>query len=111
VASHLSGDEMLLYEFATGKWRVLDKNVGPTAYMAWSSDSKEILFDTLDANEPGMYRIRVSDSRLQNVTPISGIRRYYSSFGPWSGITPDGSPLLVRDISNEEIYELQLEIP
>ena len=32
-------------------------------------------------------------------------------FGPWSGIAPDGSPLLVRDISNEEIYSLDLQLP
>ena len=31
-------------------------------------------------------------------------------FGPWLGVTPDGSPLLLKDISIEEIYRLNLEI-
>jgi hypothetical protein len=31
--------------------------------------------------------------------------------GVWSGITPDGSPLFVRDTSTDEIYALDLELP
>jgi hypothetical protein len=34
-----------------------------------------------------------------------------SRIGPWSGITPDGAPLFVRDLSTDEIYALDLELP
>jgi hypothetical protein len=33
------------------------------------------------------------------------------TMGFWSGITPDGSPLFVRDLSTDEIYALDLELP
>ena len=41
------------------------------------------------------------------VRTVKGLRRYNG----WSGLTPDGSPLFVRDVSNDEIYALDLELP
>jgi hypothetical protein len=37
----------------------------------------------------------------------------YSSnmVGEWSGLAPDGSPLFTRDISTQEIYALDLQLP
>jgi len=29
----------------------------------------------------------------------------------WSGLTPDGSPLVLRDIGTKEIYALDVELP
>ncbi len=29
----------------------------------------------------------------------------------WSGLAPDGTPLFVRDISTQEIYALDLQLP
>jgi hypothetical protein len=31
--------------------------------------------------------------------------------GEWSGLTPDGLPLFTRDISIQEIYALDVELP
>jgi hypothetical protein len=31
--------------------------------------------------------------------------------GAWSGLTPDGAPLLVRNLSTSGIYRLDLELP
>ena len=45
------------------------------------------------------------------VVHTQDIRRYYGEFGPWTGMAPDGSPLLVRDISSEEVYALDLQLP
>lgn len=111
VAAHPAGDAMMLYEFATGKWRVLQKEVGPTGYMKWSNDSKEVFFDTIETADPAFYSVSISDSRLVTIVPTGDIRRYYSQFGSWSGVTRDGAPLLVRDISSQEVYSLDLQIP
>ena len=109
VAARHWGEVLEVYEFATQKWRVILNGPSPTGYIEWSSDSKEIMFDSLDRPDPTFYRLRISDLRLQTVAAIGDIRRYYSEFGPWSGAAPDGSPLLVRDISNEEVYALELQ--
>jgi len=111
VAAHPDGEDLLLYEFATAKWTLLVKDLGHTGYMQWSNDSKEVFFDTISVPEPGFYRVRISDSHVQPIVSISGIHAFYGLFGPWTGVTPDGSPLLVRDISNEEVYSLDLQLP
>jgi Tol biopolymer transport system component/DNA-binding winged helix-turn-helix (wHTH) protein len=111
LASHADYDDLLLYEFATQNWTVIAKGLGLMGYMEWTNDSKSILFDTFLVQEPAFYRLRVSDLHLDTVVKIGDVRRYYGPFGPWTGMAPDGSPLLVRDISNEEIYSLDLQLP
>ena len=39
------------------------------------------------------------------------MRRYWGPFGPWTGLGPDDTPLLVRDISSQEIYALDWQAP
>jgi hypothetical protein len=41
---------------------------------------------------------------------LKGINRYIGPF-QWNGVAPDGSLLLVRDISTQEIYALDLQLP
>ena len=38
-------------------------------------------------------------------------RRVVTPWISWSGLTPDGSPLLMRDIGTEEVYALDLDAP
>jgi len=79
--------------------------------MEWTDGGKGILFDTFLVPESAFYRVRLSDLHVDTVAKIADIHRYFGPFGPWTGIAPDGSPLLVRDISNEEIYSLDLDLP
>jgi Tol biopolymer transport system component/DNA-binding winged helix-turn-helix (wHTH) protein len=111
VTSHETYNDLALYEFATQKWTALVKGIGDIGYMEWASDSKSVIFDTMDVKEQAFYRARISDSHLETIAKIGDMRRYYGEFGPWTGMAPDGSPLLVRDISNEEIYSLDLLLP
>ena len=111
LASHATYEDLLLYEFATKKWAVVAKGLGSIGYMEWTDGGKNIIFDTLMVPEPAFYRLRTSDLRLDTVVKLGDIRRYFGPFGPWTGAAPDGSPLLVRDISNEEIYSLDLDLP
>jgi Tol biopolymer transport system component/DNA-binding winged helix-turn-helix (wHTH) protein len=111
VATHADYDDLLLYEFATQKWSVIVKKLGPMGYMEWTDGGNGILFDTFWVSEPAFYRLRLSDLHLDIVAKIGDIRRYYGPFGPWTGVAPDGSPLLVRDVNNEEIYSLDLQLP
>ena len=111
LASHADYEDLLLYEFASRKWTVIAKGLGPIGYMEWADGGKSILFDTFMVPEPAFLRLRLSDLHVDTIAKIGDIRRYYGPFGPWTGIAPDGSPLLVRDISNEEIYSLDLQLP
>jgi Tol biopolymer transport system component/DNA-binding winged helix-turn-helix (wHTH) protein len=111
LATHKSYDDLIVYDFAGQKWTNLVKNIGLIGFMEWTPDGKSILFDTFDSPKAAFYRIRVSDLKLETVASTAEVRRYYGAFGPWTGMAADGSPLLVRDISNEEAYALDLQLP
>jgi Tol biopolymer transport system component len=111
LASHADSDDLLLYEFASGKWTAIANGLGPVGYMEWVDGGRSVVFDTMLVNEPAFYRLRISDLHLETIAKIGDVRRYYGQFGPWTGIAPDGSPLLMRDVNNEEIYSLDLQLP
>jgi len=72
----LSSDnsKLMLYEFGTKIWRELPHGPGLLGYLAWSADSSSIYFDTLINDEPGYFRVRVSDSRLERVASLQDDR-------------------------------------
>jgi Tol biopolymer transport system component/DNA-binding winged helix-turn-helix (wHTH) protein len=111
LATHGTYDDLVLYDFARQKWTTLLKDKGLIGFMEWMPDGKSILFDTFDTPHAAFYRLRVSDLKLETVASTVELRRYYGNFGPWTGMAGDGSPLLVRDISNEEAYALDLQLP
>ena len=111
VATHGTYDDLVLYDFARQKWTTLAKDKGLVGFMEWTPDGKSVLFDTFGTPQAAFYRIRVSDLKLETVASTTEVRRYYGDFGPWTGMAADGSPLLVRDISNEEAYALDLQLP
>jgi len=47
----------------------------------------------------------------RDIKPAKGFRRVIFAWTPWSGLTPDGSPLVLRDISSQEVYALDFEAP
>src|SRR6202011_5098326 len=103
-ATSVDGQKLMLFDFTTQKWSELVKmNVG---FTDWSKDGKYVYFDTGLSDNPGVYRVRVSDRKTERVADLKGLRRSVSFWIPWSGVTPDGSPLLVRDISSQEVYAL-----
>jgi Tol biopolymer transport system component/DNA-binding winged helix-turn-helix (wHTH) protein len=111
LATHGTYDDLVLYDFARQKWTTLLKDKGLLGFMEWMPDGKTVLFDTFDTPQAAFYRLRLSDLKLETVASTLEVRRYYGDFGPWTGMAADGSPLLVRDISNEEAYALDLQLP
>lgn len=105
--------KLMLYEFKTKIWRELPHGPGLLGFLAWSTDSSSVYFDTLINDEPGYFRVRVSDSRLERVASFRNFRMYPGLFGPgsWTGLAPGDVLLTVRDISSQEIYALEVELP
>jgi Tol biopolymer transport system component len=109
AATSLEGRKLMLFDFSTQKWsELLKTDVG---FTDWSNDGKYIYFDTGLSENPAIYRLRVADRKLERVADLKGLRRAVSSWTPWSGVTPDGSPLLVRDIGSQEVYALDFDAP
>ncbi len=109
AATSVDGQKIMLFDVPTQKWSDLVKqSVGA---MQWSSDSKSIYFDTESSAEPAIYRVRVSDGKLELVASLKALRRVILPFQGWMGLTPDGSPLLMRDTGTQEVYALDFEAP
>jgi DNA-binding winged helix-turn-helix (wHTH) protein/Tol biopolymer transport system component len=98
--------ELRVFEWKTGKWRVIarDKFIEEPA---WSKDSQYVYFHTV-TDEPAIYRVRVSDAHRELLVKLNGIQ---AARGMWSGVAPDGSPLLTRDVIISHIYALDVQWP
>lgn len=82
------------------------------AYPTWSRDGKYLYFETWVTDTPGYYRVQLGQTRAELVVDLKDLHQFSTGeLGVWSGITPDGSPLFVRDTSTDEIYALDLELP
>jgi hypothetical protein len=100
----------MLFDVASQKWRELVTNLGTIGYMTWSPDSNYVGFDNFHTDDAGYMRVRVADGRLERITGFKKIRRLWSTWDPWTGLsTPP--PLVVGDISTQEIYALDWEGP
>jgi Tol biopolymer transport system component len=109
AAASLDGQQLMIFDISAQKWSELVKhNVNA---MRWSSDSQYVYFDTQSNADPAIYRVRISDRKLEAVASLKNLRRVILPFWPWMGITPDGSPLLMRDTGTQEVYALDFEAP
>jgi Tol biopolymer transport system component/DNA-binding winged helix-turn-helix (wHTH) protein len=101
--------KLVVFDRNTQQWS--DLAGLPIGYPSWSHDGQYIYFDTTLNEDPAFYRVRISDRKLERLASIKGLQRYWGQFGPWTGLAPDDSFLLVRDISNQEVYALDWQAP
>ena len=109
VALNTDNQKLLIFDFSTQKWRQLADGLGTIGYMTWSRDSKWIGFDTSLTADPAFFRVTPGDGKLTRIIGLKSIRRFFPQWGEWSGLATDGSPIVVRDISTQEIYALELK--
>jgi eukaryotic-like serine/threonine-protein kinase len=101
--------KLMLFDFATRKWTELAKtDIGAAN---WTGDGKYLYFDSGSGLDPAISRVRIADRKLERVTGLKDFRRVEFSFYPWSGLTPDGAPLLLRDAGTQEVYALDFDAP
>jgi eukaryotic-like serine/threonine-protein kinase len=109
-----ANDKLMLYDVKGQKWHALDTAVNSFGYLAWSHDSASVYFDTLQTGASAFFRLRISDSKLEKLADLNKIRRFADQFGggsSWTGLDPGGTLLLPRDISTQEIYAFDLQLP
>jgi serine/threonine protein kinase/Tol biopolymer transport system component len=105
---------LFLLDVKTQKLRTLAKDLGFIGYLAWSPDGSCIYFDTILTPNPGYYRMRIIDAKLERLVDLKGIRTFPDQFediGSWTGLGPNQTPLFVRDLSAQEIYALDWQLP
>jgi len=95
---------LMLYDVLAQRWTELVRM--PIGYPSWSHDGRYIYFDSIFSEDPAFYRIAVSDHRLERLTSLAGMRRFWGEMAEWTGLAPDDSLLLTRDASNQEAYAI-----
>ena len=108
AAMQAGSDTLWIFDFSTRQWRK-EGQLG-IAYTNWSPDSRYIYFRST-ATPPWLYRLRVADDRIERIVSLRGIRRTGIFGWTWVGLTPDGSPLVLRDTGSAEIYAFDVDLP
>jgi eukaryotic-like serine/threonine-protein kinase len=108
AADSLDMRKFFLYDVPARSWaEVGELNA---SYPQWSNDGKYIYFATFGQGDQALFRLRVADRKVEQWASLKGIRRE-GGYGWWMGLTPDDSPLIMRDLGSEDIYALEWEAP
>jgi len=110
--------KFLLFDSRTQQWAVLldRENYGGGAAIGWpqwSADSKYVYGTVITSptHSFARYRISIASRKVDEVTPFEVPGGTIGAWGPWIGLTPDGSPLTLRDLSSQEIYAIDVDLP
>jgi Tol biopolymer transport system component/DNA-binding winged helix-turn-helix (wHTH) protein len=101
--------KLVLFDRFNQQWQDLVSL--PIGYPSWSHDGRYIYFDTALSEDAAFFRLRISDHKLERLLSLKGLRRFWGQLGQWTGLAPDDSPLLLRDIGSQEIYALDWQAP
>jgi DNA-binding winged helix-turn-helix (wHTH) protein/Tol biopolymer transport system component len=103
----LPDTKLVLFDTSTNHWSSLveGKQLG---YTEWSHDGKYVYMRETRDDAGEMVRVRIKDRVLEDVVSLKDFPQLSDMFAAWIGLTPDDSPLLMRDRSVQEIYALEL---
>src|SRR6266851_2643349 len=106
----LSSDnrKLLIFDFQTQKWTDwVSEPDAAISFPSWSRDGQYVYYNSI-AKDPGYRRIKVGQTQSELFVDLKDLHRFGAG---WSGLTPGGAALCVRDVSADEIYSLEVELP
>jgi eukaryotic-like serine/threonine-protein kinase len=109
VAVAQDQQKLKLYERSSHKWT--DLVIQDIGFPQWSNDSNYVYFDSGLGADPAIYRVRIADRKLERIADIRNFDRVVQAWVSWMGLTPQGSPLFMRETGSQEVYALDLEAP
>jgi Tol biopolymer transport system component len=95
---------LALFDCARRRWTPL-ATAGEIDDPVWSIDSRFVHFSALTGEDGGraLFRVRVADAVVERLAP------YPASLVRWSGVGPDGSPLVLSSTRIEDIYAIDFK--
>jgi len=98
---------LLLFDSQAQKWTELAS--GSLGWLNWSRDGQYVY--VLDfAGKSAVVRIRISDHKTE---PVADLTNFVSAgrYGGSLALTPDDSPLLLRDTGSQDVYSVDWNEP
>jgi len=95
---------LMLFDRANQRWTELVRmGIG---YPSWSHNGQYLYFDSILTDDPAFFRVRIADHQRERLASLKEIHRLWGPHAEWSGLGPDDSLLITRNISSPEIYAL-----
>ena len=111
AAANRKDKNLVIYDFAGQRWSAVAEGMPYGWGIRWSADSKYVYYQHNYGEEQPIFRVRISDRHVEQVTSSRQILRGDVLSYTMTGLTPDGSPLASLLRTNSDIYALQLELP
>jgi Tol biopolymer transport system component len=101
-ASRGTDSACMLFDASTQAW----SEIAPTScwWANWTRDSRS--FFSLEGKGESIRRFDVATRRLKRLVSLSDYRITGNHLA-WLGITPDDSPMILKDAGSQEIYALE----
>jgi Tol biopolymer transport system component/DNA-binding winged helix-turn-helix (wHTH) protein len=97
-----NGRDLMLFQFKTGQWTQIATGSG---FPTWSRNGQYIYF-IRPGEEAAVMRVRIVDKHVEAVASLKGVRLAGRLAGIALNLTPEGDPLVLRDVGTEEVYAL-----
>ncbi len=108
-----STNALVLYDMVAGTTRQLAE---VAEYQSWSPDGEYVYYSTMDwgiifgSEIAAVFRVKVADGTIERVAPTPAFL-LTGHWGTWSGLAPDGSILVLRELGTSDIYALDADLP
>jgi eukaryotic-like serine/threonine-protein kinase len=77
----------------------------------WSHDGKYLYAEDYSGQNDDLVRVSLATGKVERLLSLKEIPRGFDPWEFWVGLSPDDSPLLMRDRSTQEIYSLDVRFP
>jgi eukaryotic-like serine/threonine-protein kinase len=104
-ATSLDLAKMLLFDVKKQTWSTLANE--RAGYARWSRNG-HFLYYMRYANNPAVLRIPVSGGKPELIVDLKDFP-YTGTFGPWMGLDPSDTPILLRNMGTTDVFALTLD--
>lgn len=107
AAVHTKNHKLFLLDRETQKWSEIWST--PTLWTGWSTNGQAGYFAVSSGQRTWtFYRVGMDCHKAERVIVVTVPEGITGTWGPWMKMAPDGSPIVLRDLSHYEIYALDL---
>lgn len=102
--------KLMLLDRPTGKWTELAAGTLLGGPLSWSNNEKYLYYQDLLAPNQPIYRIRLSDRKIELVTTLESFLHGGIHRAGFQGLAPDGSLIVRLDRGDNDVYALDLDV-